>query len=218
MVHSIRLVWFALYGSYPTGHSEMGRVLTGGDVVPDWAHGGLKKGNARISACALKGAIAEGLNREDLPDRLCCIGSVFFKAGKLRNDSNYESLLLAHQYCHRISRDWDGTGVDVARSEFQKAGECIHTAMTRVHQFVVELLLASFDDANDWYCPRDKWDGTSLLATVLYIVKTAIVDDSSHLENIHSWQDDPFSLLFIKCKGIKPRSELFRTSSMTTFQ
>src|SRR5262249_17130442 len=103
MVHALRLVWFVLYGSYPTGHRPMADALSGrsGERANWGPEEGVPEGTARVTFPALQSAIVEGFGCPALADRLKAVGSVFGAAIDLREDSNYESLILAHQYFHR---------------------------------------------------------------------------------------------------------------------
>jgi hypothetical protein len=117
IVHALRLLWFFLYGSYPTSHSAMAKVLsTEQGTRANWGRDtGVPPGKAVICSSALKGAIAEGLGQPTLAARLPEVGTVFASAIRLREDSNYESLILAHQYIHRsMSRGTPGW-IDVVK-------------------------------------------------------------------------------------------------------
>ena len=102
MVHAARLLWFLSYGSYPKRHAELAASLAGSDrgVVPDWCIGEFPRGRTPICTVALQGFIAGALELRAQAERLPAIGNLLASALSLRNDSNYESLVLAHQYRH----------------------------------------------------------------------------------------------------------------------
>jgi hypothetical protein len=175
MVHALRLVWFVLYGSYPTGHSKMAmclsREISDGEApqFPDWARDQFAcdaNNSSRIARDALEGAIRDGLQRTDLANELPRVGQLFEKAIKLREDSNYESLILAHQYYH------GSPGVDVA-DEMTKATTAMRSAADKVLTFVGNLVASSFQ-ANDWYCPASAFSAEDLRNLMLgYVATTA---------------------------------------------
>jgi hypothetical protein len=122
-----------------------------------------------ITLLALQGAIDKGLGRADLAERLPVIGDVFTAAIKLREDSNYESLILAHQYFHRPPPDFtDVPGV------FSVVTEGMLSANRLVLQFTGELLLATFNDDRPWFCPSTAFRASHLLQLLLAYVKTKI--------------------------------------------
>jgi hypothetical protein len=165
MVHALRLLWFVLYGSFPTGHSAMAKALTGASSArADWGPDTIPaRDEARISLAALQGAIGDGLGKPRLGGRLAGIGGAFAAAIKLREDSNYESLILAHQYFHQSK----SPGFINVREEFARATTHMASANKVVLQFADCLLPAAFADDREWFCPRTEFQPGELMALVL---------------------------------------------------
>jgi hypothetical protein len=170
MVHALRLVWFVLYGSYPTGHRPMANALSGSlGAIANWAQEkGVPEGKAKVTLRALQSAIREGFGCPDLADRLQAVGRVFGAAIALREDSNYESLILAHQYFHIPAT----RGLINVPKEFAKATGAMLDANQIVVQFVSDLLLASFKEDVAWYCPVAAFSAAHLLELTLGYVRT----------------------------------------------
>ncbi len=173
MVHSVRLVWFVLYGGYPKGHSQLGAAMSGdGAARADWSHGDLRAGRAPIHCDALRGALQIGLKREDLAQRLNSIGQLFSAAVRLRNDANYESLVLAHQYNHR----GEMVHPDPVRADEQMTGAVTAFASAReiVLAFLADVLRAAFDDEAECFCPREVYSGQALRRLVVNRIEDLI--------------------------------------------
>lgn len=111
MVHSLRLFWLALYGSYPKGHSDLAKGLQCGrpGARADWTIELLEPGKKRLSGPAFQALLQDQFNAAVLATQVPLIGAMFDAARNLRNDSNYESLILAHQYSH----DWVEVNIPV---------------------------------------------------------------------------------------------------------
>jgi hypothetical protein len=172
MVHALRLLWFILYGSYPTGHSAMSHALAGRrGVKPNWGREeGVPPGESAITRSALQGAIRDGLGEADLAERLPSIGGIFGAAIRLREDSNYESLILAHQYSHgSASQDF----VNV-QEEFTRATDSMLSANHTVLRFTVDVLLAAFKPDRQWFCPTVAYPASDLLQLVVAYVGAKI--------------------------------------------
>lgn len=200
MVHSLRLAWFVLYGGYPTGHANLVKPFTGTEsAVANWAHGDLRAGTANIYRDALHGAIRAGLGNAALADELPTVGKIFEVSRKLREDANYESLLLAHQYYHRAARPTMSGDVDVKR-EFTDARGALEEAAIRVHTFTGKLLLTVFDDEKQWFCPRARYSASSLRRFVSDDVDTLIETASRESAPLapFDWWEGPFR--DVKCR------------------
>lgn len=124
LVHGGRLLCFLAFGDYPTSHAKLRSVLSSRpqprttrrqeqDGYPfDWLRGfatlaGTRPSQVRRNEGATVGEfhqlIAAYLNRvrvKEVERRLAKVGAVLAAAGPLRNDSNYEALLIAHEYRH----------------------------------------------------------------------------------------------------------------------
>ncbi len=194
MVHSPRLAWFVLYGGYPIGHANLAKPLSGtGPAVANWAHGDFEAGAANIYHDALDGAIRTGLGITALADELPVVGKVFEASRKLREDANYESLLLAHQYYHRSARPTASGELDVKR-EFADARGTLEEAAVRVHAFTGKLLLAVFEEEKHWFCPRTQYAAGTLLRFVTddvdALMAAAILESAALAE--FDWWEGPF--------------------------
>jgi hypothetical protein len=151
----------------------------------DWGRreGGVPPGGCAITRSALQGAIRDGLGDAALAERLPAIGSVFGAAIKLREDSNYESLILAHQYSHgSASQDF----VNV-QEEFARATELMSAANLLVLQYTVDVLLAAFRPDSEWFCPSISYHASDLLQLV-----AAYVGDKVR-SYYDQWGDPPSS-------------------------
>ncbi len=174
MVHALRLVWFVLYGSFPTGHAPLGKVMVGETSTEvGWSPGDLRKGRVRISADALIGAIREGLGDADLANRVAMVGRVFCGAVKLREDSNYESLILAHQYRHGIP-GYEPDGFVSVEREFGRVYEVLSRAQSLVLDFTSGVVRAAFANEQEWFCPREVFAGQRLFELLQWHVQSMI--------------------------------------------
>jgi hypothetical protein len=130
LVHAGRLLSFVATGDYPKHHAELSRLFSPearprsenepsgrreGDrsIRLDWLRGFLRDrrdqssatvngGNARMSDISEYLKHKLGVSAADT--RLTTIGRLLKEACKLRNDSNYESLLIAHEHSHETMR------------------------------------------------------------------------------------------------------------------
>ena len=89
MVHSLRLFWFVLYGSYPTRHDDLAKVLRGlADAKSDWRIEGLEPGRKPVSAAAFQGLLQNEFKAPELSDQVTLMGEMFDAAKNLRSDSS----------------------------------------------------------------------------------------------------------------------------------
>jgi hypothetical protein len=130
LVHGGRLLCFLALGDYPTSHAELRRLFsprlterrrTGRNGYPfDWLRGfatpphgqpGQALPEEGGTAAEFRQMIAAYLNQvhvADVEQRMSQLGEVLEAAAPLRNDSNYEALLIAHEYQHvSISQAFD---------------------------------------------------------------------------------------------------------------
>lgn len=132
LVHGGRLLCFLALGDYPTSHAKLRHVLSSRpqprtiprreqDGYPfDWLRGfatlaggqpSQVRGNEAGTVGEFRQVIAAYLNHvhvEEVERRLAKVGAMLAAAGPLRNDSNYEALLIAHEYQHvTISEAFD---------------------------------------------------------------------------------------------------------------
>ena len=149
MVHSLRLFWFNAYGSYPTGHRQMVDSLTRDQpgAIANWQNQILGRTRTSVRLEAFEGWLKEGLGDVGLAARREPIGQIFSLAKELRNDSNYESLVLAHQYFHHAGEMPNVVHVDV---EFSLATEAMQTASETTIAFITDMMTRAFSDECAW--------------------------------------------------------------------
>jgi hypothetical protein len=166
----------------------MAKVLSGrSGERANWAwERGIPEGKTKVTLSALQSAIREGFGRSDLADRLKAVGNVFGTAIKLREDSNYESLILAHQYFHSS----ETLGFINVQELFVKATAAMLNANQIVLQFVSDLLLASFKDDPPWYCPHAAFAASNLLELTLGYVRRKFVTWNAQQESKSLFEAD----------------------------
>jgi len=177
MVHALRLFWFVLYGSYPTGHAEMGDSFDPNTrharARATWCQEGMRggvrgRGRPAITFAAFKQLLEDELQQPTLAARLGDVGDVFLAAKELRTDSNYESLILAHQY-HHILRDRRNVHL-----RFMDATEAFRRASTVTITFVCDCLKRAFDEEVNWIGRGSRFDGSELYRLMLRYVRDKI--------------------------------------------
>jgi hypothetical protein len=114
MVHTGRLLCFVLVGSFPKNHAKLIRLLKPNGSVPlDWLPTFVGDLSARpeyeedVRSSASRRDILDKLEKWDseiLPS-LDTFARMLEKAKDLRNNSNYEALLIAHEKKHVIVTD-----------------------------------------------------------------------------------------------------------------
>jgi hypothetical protein len=159
MVHATRLLWFLIYGSYPKLHKKMADSLkNAGFAKPDWSHGNFPRGSICLGSSAFQGFIDTELGLPKRSKQLTHLGSLLSSALELRNDSNYESLVLAHQYQHFVP----------SRSNMKDAFDQIPGDMCCASQLVLEyvgdVLAASFREDINWVGRNSPYSGPDLLS------------------------------------------------------
>ncbi len=125
LVHAGRLLSFLALGDFPTRHFELGEMLKPGAqarVQPDWVRRFTRGAatSARENAGDLRQVIIQYLGKVGVHDPSQDIdrfGVLLSGAKDLRDDSNYEALLIAHEYRHRTVSD-----------AFQQLAQCIGDA------------------------------------------------------------------------------------------
>ena len=157
IVHSLRLFWFVMYGSYPKGHAPLAKGLQAeSGAKADWRIEGLRPGNKPLSAAAFQGLLHNELHAPTLSAQVPDIGAMFESARNLRNDSNYESLILAHQYSH----GHEGAGVHVPE-EMARTSRTMSQASLVVLRYMTGIIACVFEDERRWigdgspYCGAD---------------------------------------------------------------
>lgn len=110
LVHTARLLVFLACGDFPKGHSPLGLCFDPAKkpVSTDWLAGFLgedtdkrNKTSTRVSfANLLEYWSVPNLDRDVVPEKLARFGKLLAKGKKLREENNYEALLVAHEYRH----------------------------------------------------------------------------------------------------------------------
>lgn len=118
MIHSGRLVCLLSVGDFPTGHSQLGQLFARGETRGGtWLNAYKRKRfidlrnedfeNSFALSEIHQAFITMGADPTDMEEALTVFSTVLPAACELRNDSNYEGLLIAHQYAHRtITEDF----------------------------------------------------------------------------------------------------------------
>lgn len=123
LAHAARLACFLAEGDFPTGHRELGNLFIRGRVGGrTWLEGDIgryirEKEGVELSlsrefaldnlVTCFSGESAMNQCPDDLRRRFERWGRPLSRARDLRNDSNYEGLLIAHEYHHqRVTRDF----------------------------------------------------------------------------------------------------------------
>ena len=102
LVHAARLISFVETGDFPTSHSELSKLFSGGEFVrkprDTWVKRTLQP-FAREQGFQVEAA--DHFNLISVPDGIRkYMGDKLEIARKLRNDANYEGLLISHEYNH----------------------------------------------------------------------------------------------------------------------
>ena len=173
MVHVWRLFWFVAYGSYPTGHSQMVSSLKSGrpGAEANWQSRELGRSQTAIAVEAFQGWLSERLSCPRLTEQLPLNGNAFAASKDLRTDSNYESLLLAHQYSHYVS---GSVGAVDVKNEFSQTTRAMHAASIAATQFVVESIQAAFREECNWIGEESPYMPRSLYGLLVSFVQDKI--------------------------------------------
>ncbi len=152
LVHASRLLTFLALGDFPMSHAQLRRLLSFNEPAPtpprrspdgypfDWLRGFSHTSTADLrtthvatvpgSLVDLRMGIVQYLSQIGLDsagERLERFGKVIAAAGPLRSDSNYEALLIAHEYRHvTMSSAFETLSRcmgDAAQSQLPFAGE-----------------------------------------------------------------------------------------------
>lgn len=96
MVHAARLICFVETGDFPTAHNQLGRLFSDGRLARD--------GNTWVKMNQHYLSQVDPMSEFNLvglsPNNRERLGQILDKAQKLRNDANYEGLLISHEYSH----------------------------------------------------------------------------------------------------------------------
>ena len=171
LVHAGRLLCFLALGDFPTSHAKLRHVLSSRPQLRtnprgrehgypfDWLNGfatlqGGRSGqilsNEGGTAVEFRRIIVAYLNHLQVTDverRLTKLGAFLAAAGPLRNDSNYEALLIAHEYRH------------VAMSDaFDRLSLVMATAAESALPFVIDAFNGFRRDDPDLQERRDEYE------------------------------------------------------------
>jgi len=105
MVHAARFLCFLAFGDFPTNHAKLAQLMTGcGESQLNWLKESMNAIRSRVSvadaAQQLVGHLRDKLSMSDVEQGVAYLGKILNSARKLRNDSNYEALLIAHETHH----------------------------------------------------------------------------------------------------------------------
>jgi hypothetical protein len=115
MVHGSRLILFMGCGDFPTRHEGLVDFFSDGhDLQFNWfrnydkAHSqNSNRNRSPIGIGELSTYYSSALNLQGTQQQFAKIGRILLKAKNLRNDSNYEALIMAHEHQHiRVSDDF----------------------------------------------------------------------------------------------------------------
>lgn len=107
LVHTGRLICFVAVGDYPTQHYQLRSLFSGQNVALNWldAHRELADQARPLRQRTGFDEVSTRLDRLGVGDsegRLRRFGELLTASADLRNDSNYEALLVAHEYRHGL--------------------------------------------------------------------------------------------------------------------
>lgn len=161
MVHAARLLCFLAHGDFPTSHAAMARFLCGrpGRSSMNWLRDFSLEGIEQ--KCLDRQAhddLLEFLQRLGIREgqrRLKSFGELLDGGRGLRNDSNYEALLIAHEYHHhgdtplgaqhtRYPPGHHRYPVDLTDA-FGKLADCMSEAAERGMELGIETFIAFMD-------------------------------------------------------------------------
>lgn len=113
LVHTARLLVFLACGDFPTRHSSLGDCFNSerDPVRTAWLRGFLKDGGDHSNQVSTTVSFAElfeywssyrTADRQVVRNNIAHFGKLLAQAKELRNDNNYEALLIAHEYRHGL--------------------------------------------------------------------------------------------------------------------
>jgi hypothetical protein len=143
IVHSARMIIFAAIGDYPQSHADISRLFAGRSqrgVQPNWLENfkrnfsqGINGQQVKFTLDELSRYYREVLSLENSNEIFLSIGNILKNAKDLRNDSNYEALLIAHEYHHvKVTRCFE----DLSRSISEGAELCLRYATKCLQSYV----------------------------------------------------------------------------------
>lgn len=107
LVHAGRLLVFIAAGDYPTRHVSLRDLFNGDPVRLNWLRSHREFARAPtapnpMATLDVVGARLAELGMEEVLPRLTQFGAALTASAELRSDSNYEALLVAHEYDHAL--------------------------------------------------------------------------------------------------------------------
>jgi len=106
LVHSARFLIFTAVGDFPTQHNKLAQAFStshSGTVSTDWLKSFASNGNvssAKIGFEHLVDYWSSGVSKEPTAAMFNWFADALARAKALRNENNYEALLIAHEYKH----------------------------------------------------------------------------------------------------------------------
>jgi len=171
MVHGLRLLWFLIYGSYPTGHAQLAQGLRGRHgAKANWEMDRLPEGSKRLSVVAFQSLLRQEFNAPMLADHVSLLGDMFESARILRNDSNYESLILAHQYFHGAE---EADRVHVP-DEMARTADVMSKASQLVLRYMTQIVGCVFRNDRPWVGLGSPYSGADLKALLWGYIRDKI--------------------------------------------
>jgi len=139
LIHSGRFTCFLSIGDFPTGHSELRQLFADGETVRgSWLKTYKKKhfvdlGNEQtenrfVLSEVRQSLVSMGMLVQTVEEMFKIFSIILPRACDLRNDSNYEGLLIAHQYRHLIVTE-----------EFKRLVELLNKASCHLLPMVVNM-------------------------------------------------------------------------------
>ncbi|MCJ7646001.1 hypothetical protein MUO65_03725 [bacterium] len=161
IVHSSRMIVFTAVGDFPTQHNALSGLFAGNKrpcklnwlrrFASDYTHHPNDNG-ATFSRQELCNHYREALKLEHAEDLIRHVGVFLNKAKELRNDSNYEALLMAHEYMHVSVSDsfrrLSQTMADAAKFCLEAATKCFK------HYLEFDTSLDNMRDAFKYFVSR----------------------------------------------------------------
>src|SRR5262249_12533789 len=148
----------------------------------------LRPGRRRICSAAFQGLLMD-LAAVELAPQVSPIGKMFESAKMLRNDSNYESLILAHQYSHGLAE------VHIP-DEMNRTAGAMSRAGSLALRFMNRILESAFHGDSPWIGNGSSYSGADLKSLMLrYVCQKIESATNAHdgtVAGIRAWfQDTP---------------------------
>ncbi|HEY9692444.1 MAG TPA: hypothetical protein V6D15_09575 [Oculatellaceae cyanobacterium] len=140
IVHSARLIIFDAVGDYPKNHNNLSKFFVKKEeIIVDWlnhfalSQDGTKVEENKITLPKVVEYYEKILGLEDANKSLESIGKILKNAQDLRNDSNYEALLMAHEVNHiSVSKNFQ----ELATTMSDCAKHCLLIATNCFHHYL----------------------------------------------------------------------------------